>query len=450
MSLSLIPNENETISGSSKSLRAGQITCVGLVERCLEKIDEWEPTVKAWVTIAREAARARAAELDRMLKSGHDLGPLHGIPIGVKDIVDVAGFETTAGAKTWSKGLAHVSHPLVDNLISAGAIILGKTVTTTYAFLDPPPTRNPWNLERTPGGSSSGSAAAVATGMCLGAIGTQTVGSLTRPASFCGVSSRKPTKAQYRSYPRMHTAKADELIMPLAPFLDMPGLMTKSVHDLELMFESISIGCTKGQESAEAPQIRVLLGPFRSLATPEIRSAISRAVELWQAAGAVVDEVDLPDDFEAVWPTLRTILAYQTAGFHGPRMEQYPEDYLPKIRGLVETGRVIGELDLRSAEEFRERVDVSLDELSRSNHAVFITPASLGAAPGLDSTGDAVFNGPWNFLDKETISFPIGLSDDDMPLAVQLVFPRAYARNAFETAKWCERVIQNDLRKEQG
>ena len=190
----LFPEPDQTIAGIGRALREGRTTCVEILEGCLAQVDEWEPKVHAWVVLDREGAIEQARALDDELKTGKDRGPLHGIPIGIKDIIDVAGLPTACGSKRWADRIAESDANVVASLREAGAVIMGKTVTTPYAWIDPPITRNPWNLERTPGGSSSGSAAAVACGMCFGAIGTQTGGSITRPASFCGVAGMKPSK----------------------------------------------------------------------------------------------------------------------------------------------------------------------------------------------------------------------------------------------------------------
>src|SRR5439155_20667994 len=177
------------------------------LEQCLARIDRYEPKVRAWVFIDRERARQDAERLTTELKAGQNRGPLHGIPVGIKDIIDVFDMPTGCGSKLWANSYARRDATCVERLRQAGAVIIGKTVTTAFASFDPPITRNPWNLDRTPGGSSSGSAAAVACGMCLGALASQTGGSITRPASYCGVYSLKPT------YGRV---SADG-VMPLAP-----------------------------------------------------------------------------------------------------------------------------------------------------------------------------------------------------------------------------------------
>src|SRR5437763_15158145 len=193
-------------------------------------MDRWESKLRAWVLSARERARADAARPTDELKRGDYRGPLHGIPIGVKDIFDVFDWTTAAGSKLWANSIARKDAAIVKNLRRAGTVFLGKTVTTQYASFDPPVTRNPWNLDRTPGGSSSGSAAALACGMCLGALGSQTGGSITRPASYCGVAGIKPT------YDRVSTAG----VMPLAASMDHPGPIASCVQDLAILLQAIA------------------------------------------------------------------------------------------------------------------------------------------------------------------------------------------------------------------
>ena len=176
-----------TIHEAAALLRAGKLSSGELLEKCLANIDRYEDRVRAWVLVDRERARADAKTADDELARGVDRGPLHGIPIGIKDIIDVFDWPTACGSRLWANAIARHDAPVVAKLRHAGAVLIGKTVTTQYASFDPPPTRNPWDLSRTPGGSSSGSAAAVAAGMCFAALATQTGGSITRPASYCGV-----------------------------------------------------------------------------------------------------------------------------------------------------------------------------------------------------------------------------------------------------------------------
>src|ERR1043165_9429198 len=184
----------QTIHEAAEAIRGGRVTPLDLVEQCLAAVERWEPHVHAWVFVDAEQARAEGKQRGDELAKGRNRGPLHGIPIGVKDIIDVFDWPTACGSKLWANSIARQDAPIITSLREAGAIFLGKTVTTQYASFDPPVTKNPWNLERTPGGSSSGSAVAVSTGMCLGALGSQTGGSITRPAAYCGIAGCKPTQ----------------------------------------------------------------------------------------------------------------------------------------------------------------------------------------------------------------------------------------------------------------
>ena len=211
-------------------IRDKRLTPRELVDACLKRIERVEPDVRAWVSVDAEGARRRADELTELAARGEILGPLHGIPIGIKDIIDVAGWPTRAGSPLRDGHLAREDAAVVARLRNAGAIILGKTVTTEFAWIDPPPTRNPWDATRTPGGSSSGSAAAVASGMCVAAIGSQTGGSIIRPASYCGVCGLKPT---FGVVSRVG-------VLPLSISLDHVGPIARCVDDLAVVFGVIA------------------------------------------------------------------------------------------------------------------------------------------------------------------------------------------------------------------
>ena len=223
-----------TIHEAAEALRQEQVTPLELVEGCLANIERYEPSVHAWVLVDAEGARAEAKLRTEEFRRGQIRGPLHGIPIGIKDIFDVFDWPTAAGSKLWANSIARQDSEVVRRLREDGAIFLGKTVTTAYASFDPPVTRNPWNLKHTPGGSSSGSAAALALGMCLGAIGSQTGGSINRPASYCGVAGLKPS----------YGLVSCDGVVPLAPSMDHPGPMARCVRDLALLLQVMAAGST--------------------------------------------------------------------------------------------------------------------------------------------------------------------------------------------------------------
>jgi aspartyl-tRNA(Asn)/glutamyl-tRNA(Gln) amidotransferase subunit A len=437
MTLHLFPQPNETIEGEAEALRAGRMTCVGLVERCLGAIDEWEPKVRAWVVVDRTGAIEQARALDAELSAGEDRGPLHGIPVGVKDIIDVEGFVTRAGAGRWSLVPAVADAEPVATFRRLGAVILGKTVTTPYAFIDPPPTRNPWDLERTPGGSSSGSAAAVATGTCLAAIGSQTAGSLTRPASFCGIASWKPA-----SWAR----EPVEGVVPLAPSLDTIGTMARSVADLALVQGAWLE--EEAEQPAGPPRLARLRGFFDERADPSMRAALDVTVAAWRAAGAEVVDLPCPGHFERTLLGLRTIMAAEVATLHARRFSEDVEDYPPRFAELIREGLAVRATDYVRASYFRTEMLVALGDMLDPSIDALLVPATTGPAPGAETTGDPSFNAPWNYLNVETLSMSIGLCPEGLPLAAQLVGPPDDATRLFPAAIWCERILhRSDGRK---
>src|SRR3954447_12747772 len=223
--------ELPSIADAQILMRRGELRPIDLVEHCLGRIHQFEDQIHAWVMVDEEGARNEARRLGKMLDDGQEpVGPLHGIPIGIKDIIDVAGWPTLCGSKLREGHVASRDAAVVAALRKAGAIILGKTVTTEWACFDPPPTRNPWNLDHTPGGSSSGSAAAVAMEMCLAALGTQTGGSIIRPASYCGVSGLKPGFGELPM----------DGIAPLTRHLDHVGPIARRVSDLYMVWQALA------------------------------------------------------------------------------------------------------------------------------------------------------------------------------------------------------------------
>ncbi|WP_406700994.1 amidase [Singulisphaera sp. Ch08] len=452
--MGLFPNEHETIEGVGRALRSGRRSCVEVLEQCLDRIAEWEPRIKAWVTVDRVGALEQARVLDEELQAGRCRGALHGIPIGVKDIIDVAGMPTAAGFRPWSGKLATNDAGLVASLRTAGAVILGKTVTTQFAWIDPPVTRNPWNLERTPGGSSSGSAAAVACGMCLGALGTQTGGSIIRPASFCGVAGLKPT----------FTGPMDGIV-PFSYHLDHPGPIARSVRDLGLIFmeffrleEAVTPPLSSCEEVetllaktfaplSRPPRLGRLRGAFENRADPVVRAAFERTIDALAEAGAEV--TDLPDlfDFGEVSREHRVIMAAEGAAGHARRFARDPDAYNPMIRALIEEGNALAATTYIDARRHQEELRASLFTRADGFDAL-VTPATTSPAPDSTTTGDPALNAPWSFTGSPTLSFPIALSPDGMPLALQLVEPRLLREcDLFETAQWCEDVVRRAFRQ---
>jgi aspartyl-tRNA(Asn)/glutamyl-tRNA(Gln) amidotransferase subunit A len=439
----LFPDDHETITGTARRLRSGETTCVEVLQTCLDRIDEKEEAVHAWVLVDREGALRQAEVLDAELRAGQDRGPLHGIPIGIKDISSVLGLPTSCGMQGWDWNVPSCDAPIVAKLREVGAIILGKTASTPFAWIDPSITRNPWNLDRTPGGSSSGSAAAVACGMCLGAIGTQTGGSITRPASFCGIAGMKPT----------YDSVSTEGIFPLAPSLDHAGPLARSVADLRSIFEAIRRSCVREEQWApwvrgnvDRPRLAAPFGMFESRASVGTQIALRNAIEQLSDAGAEICAGPNHIDFDSILKDHRLIMAAEAAATHqglkDPVLPQYP----PRIADLLQEGQDISAVDYIQARERQFRDQETIDDLLRIVDAL-VVPATLGPAPDVSTTGDPVFNSPWSFLGVPTVSFPLGLSAEGLPLAVQLIGRDGFDLHLLRTAEWCETVIRSANRE---
>ncbi len=433
-----------TILEASDQMRDYRLTSVDLVERCLANIEEFEPAVKAWVVVDADAARETAAACDRELKAGQSRGLLHGIPIAIKDIVDVAGLPTLAGSSLREGHRAEHDATVVHRLREAGAVILGKTVTTQWASFDPPVTRNPWNIERTPGGSSSGSAAAVASGMCLAAIGSQTGGSISRPAAYCGVAGCKPT----------HGRVSAAGVVPLSFHLDHVGPIARSVHDLAVMLKAIA-GSDPLDPWAEdhavtdfpaqlnqprPPRLGILGEYFHEHADDEVRKVVALTVEQLRAVGAAIEEVRLPKSFDKVPVHHRTVMAVEAAEYHRERFPAKREQFGTEIGKLLAEGCEADVRDYAAALAHRRLFQHELRESFQGFDAL-VCPATTSPAPAFETTGDPRFNAPWSYAGVPTVSLTCGLSSDGLPLGIQLVAAPWQEARLLAVAAWCEAKI---------
>jgi Asp-tRNA(Asn)/Glu-tRNA(Gln) amidotransferase A subunit family amidase len=436
----LFPSPDQTIAGVGRALREGRTSCVKILEGCLDQVDEWESKVHAWVILDRSKALEQARKLDSELNVGINRGPLHGIPIGIKDIIDVAGMPTACGARRWANRIAEEDATVVANLRTFGAVILGKTVTTPYAWIDPPMTCNPWNLERTPGGSSSGSAAAVACGMCFGAIGTQTGGSITRPASFCGVAGMKPT-------PSFASKKG---VFPFAPSLDHVGPIARSVDDLRLLFvafsyDAMDLGERRNTPVIANPPVRLgrLKGFFERRASHDVSEVFDEASRSLAAAGAEIVQLEDPVDFEQILIHHRIVMAAEAAHTHLQWLEEAPDDYPPRIRELVHEGASHLARDYLAAAAGMSEAEGTVSALFLQHQLdALITPATVSTAPDRSTTGDPAFNSPWSYTHLPTVSFPLGRAADGLPVALQLVGRFSSDFTLLPVAQWCDLAIR--------
>lgn len=434
-----------SIAEAARQIRSGATTPLALVELCLKQIEKLDPQVRAWVVVDAVGARRAAEQAAAELKSGTDRGPLHGIPIGIKDIVDIAGFPTLNGSRVHSPHPVEQDAYVVGRLRSAGAVIVGKTVTTEFASFDPPPTRNPWNLQRTPGGSSSGSAAGAATDMLFAAIGSQTGGSIIRPASYCGVCGMKPTwgRVSLRG------------ITPLSAPLDHPGPIARSVDDLRQVYRVISQYDPldpyserrndperRDGAACRPPRLGLVGGYFQDKAEPDVRRATHDAVERCRGAGALVESLELPASFADVIRAHRLVMAVGAAAHHRETFVARRDEYGPRVASLIDEGLAATAVEFARARalQFRFRRDVE-HLMAEKQLEALVMPAVSNTAPPADTTGEPSFQAPWSFAGLPVVSMPSGLGDAGLPTAVQFVGGAWQEWQLFDTAAWCERAI---------
>ncbi len=424
-----------TLAQASAAIRAGSVSPNGLVAECLERIDRTDGELHAWVHVDHDGAR-RAAELaEEELRCGTYRGPMHGIPVGVKDIIDVAGMPTRAGSPLTESRCVEVDAPVVAALRAAGAIVLGKTVTTQFACFDPAETVNPWDATRTPGGSSSGSAVAVATGSCYAALGTQTGGSIVRPASYCGVVGLKPTLGRWSM----------RGIVPVSFHLDHVGPMVRSVADAALVCAAVEgcapTGSLTASSAAVPPTLGLPAGFFRDRAEPQVLSGVNSAVAALAAAGARVEHVELPRRFDEVLARHRCIMAVEVAQYHRTLYGRQSDAYAPGIRRLIDEGLRTSVLDY--ADALRHRIEL-LEDLGRAfrrGPSFWVTPATTSPAPPRETTGDPSFNSAWSYCGFPAITIRCGTSDAGLPIGLQLIARTGQDDELLQAARWCEQVL---------
>lgn len=373
-----------------------------------------EPIISAFLPEENRFQRLRreAGELLLRYSDPANRPPLFGLLLGVKDIFHVNGFPTHAGSRLPAEVLKGNEAQSVTQLKEAGALILGKTVTTEFAYFAPGPTRNPHNPEHTPGGSSSGSAAAVAAELCHFALGTQTIGSITRPAAFCGVIGFKP------SYDRI----SRHGVVPLSPSLDHVGFFTR---DLDLASRIAGMLCEDwgGLPSfSRKPVLGIPEGPYLEHATPEGFSHFQEIKAHLLDQGFTIKEIPAMQEFDRIEERHNLILAAEAAEVHSSWFANFGEKYHAKTAELISKGRLVAKDDLEKALRGPKKLRSELSSLMAEHEIdLWISPSAPGPAPkGLDSTGDPVMNLPWTHSGLPTLNLPTGRSNDMLPMGLQV------------------------------
>ena len=432
---------------AAREIAEGRLTSEELVQACLERIRALEPKVQAWQFLDEEHALAQARACDERKRSGEPIGPLHGVPVGLKDIIDTADMPTENGTVVHEGRTPREDAAVVTMLRAAGAVMLGKTVTTECAYFNPGKTRNPHDPEHTPGGSSSGSAAAVGAGMVPLALGSQTAGSVIRPAAFCGAFGFKPT----------HGLIPRSGILTLSRTLDHVGLFARSIDDLALLLEQlqgyderdpdtrprarVAFGSLSKEEPPIEPMLAFIKTPHWERTDADTKEAYAELVE---ALGERVEEVDLFPSATDAWDWHRTIMDAEMTLNLEPLWRAGENRLSEKLRALIERGRRITALEHQRALRRIAPTVESLDELFMERYDAILTPPALGTAPkGLGSTGDPVFCSLWTLLGMPAITLPLMKGENGLPLGVQLVGRKGYDARLLRTARWLEKKVSS-------
>ncbi len=396
------------------NLRSGDLDLLAYIDQLEARFIEREPDVLAFVPENGRFPRLRqqAQQLLDQYPDPTDRPPLFGLPIGVKDIFHVDGFVTQAGSQLPTDILQGNEAESVTILRQAGALILGKTVTTEFAYFAPGPTRNPHNPEHTPGGSSSGSAAAVGAGLCPFAFGTQTIGSINRPAAFCGVVGYKP------SYGRI-SAKG---VIPLSISLDHIGFFTPDVAGADLM---AGILCKNWHDilmSHKKPVLGIPNGKYLEHTTPPGMAQFRMDCQQLADAGFEIKTVNAMPDFAEIQRQHLVLMAAETARFHAQWFADYESRYHVKTADLIRKGQAHTDEDIKAAQAYKAIVKEHLTELMDEHGLdLWISPSATGPAPhGLDSTGDPIMNLPWTNAGLPTLTIPTGFNEAGLPMGLQL------------------------------
>ena len=424
---------------AAEQIRSGLISSEDLAAACLEQIGRLDEQLGAWAFIDPDLALEQARKADSALRAGQQSGPLHGVPVGIKDIIDTKDMPTEDGTILHRGRQPQQDATVVTKLREAGAVIMGKTVTTELAVYAPGKTKNPHDLNRTPGGSSSGSAAAVAAGMIPLALGTQTNGSVIRPASFCGVYGYKPTFGLISRH----------LILQQSRPLDHVGVFARSVEDIALVTEAIigydspdpdtrlqpkaQMVAIQGEEPPVEPRLAFVKSPVWDQAAEETQAAF---VELTEELGDRAEEVELPEYMGDVHDQHRLVMEADLARSFEREYREGKDQLSEILKQMIERGQEV------TAVAYNKSISRMVEFYPYFNklfewHDAILTPATSGEAPiGLESTGSPAFCTIWTYFGMPAITVPLLQGTAGMPLGVQLVGPRGDDARLLRTARW--------------
>lgn len=436
-----------SVTKAAQLVRERHLSATEIVTAALERIEHTDERLQAWETVDRDGALSQAKLADEAVSRGEVLGPLHGVPVAIKDIIATSGIRTSMGSPIYRENIPNEDAAVVARLKGAGAIVLGKTVTVEFAMSDPPRTLNPWNRDHTPGGSSSGSAVAVASGHCPAALGTQTAGSVNRPAAYNGVTGFKPT----------YGLVSRRGVFPVSWTLDTVGWMTRTVTDAAVLldvlagfdrYDPASIGSPEETryaaglaEGISAPRLGIVSGDIERATSTEMQAHMFELIELLRQGGNWVELFDLPISYLNIRDAKLVIDSVETAEVHRSVFAERPDDYSPPAREKIETGHLLPATAYVEAQRLRRQFRRDMDEGMASLDAL-IMPAAAGPAPkDLTTTGDPAFYSPWTTAGLPTITVPTGLSRNGMPIGVQLIGKGHDDAGLLKAARWVEERV---------
>jgi len=430
-----------TATEAVQAIASGRLSSVDLVKSCLEQIADTDASIKAWAHLDPESALAQAAECDRIRKAGLGTGPLHGLPVGLKDVIDTRDMPTQRGTDIFKDRQPDKDARLVERLRESGAVIMGKTVTTELAFVYANDTRNPHNPEHSPGGSSSGSAAAVAACHVPLAVGTQTNGSVIRPASFCGTFGFKPTRGVISRAGVLKTSDS----------LDQVGCFGRSLEDVALLTDALAgydqaDSCSfarprpqmRAGAQAEAPVAPDLVWfnlPFYDRLSPDAHEGMEAVLDV---LGPRITRMAAADTLANLVAVQARIHEYEICQHQAAVFDANFEDLSRELQLIVARGRKISEAEYTDALAVKASAQTFFDELFVEFDAI-IAPCATGEAPKFGSgTGDPIFCTLWTLAGLPCVSLPLLVGDNNLPIGVQLIGPIEKDDRLLRTARWLQ------------
>ena len=418
-----------------RGIRERRFTAESYTRALLARIASLDGEIGAWIWLEPERALRAARLRDRRIRSGAKSGPLMGVPVGVKDIFATAGIPTQMGSPAFAGHVPGKSAAVIERLEAHGAFVMGKTVTTECAFLTPGKTRNPWNPLHTPGGSSSGTAAAVAAGFVPAALGTQTNGSVIRPAAYCGVVGYKPTQGMIPI----------EGALTFSHTLDQVGVFARSVEDVAWLAVPLTANGKKRSAKISVlktpPRLAAVKTPVWDQAEEHAQRNFRENIRTLRKAGARVEEVDLPEIFRRAHEAIRIIMAAESALNLEELYLRKPPVLSPTLRDFITEGRQVGALDYLQAMKVRGALKLELERFLEKYDAL-ITPPATGEAPvTLESTGNPCFCSIWSLCGSPAVTIPVGWGPNGLPLGLQIVGPSGKDGRLLSAAHWCEQAF---------